>query len=395
MHIPPTPTIPPALQAWQVIVGGICGLILTIGLARFAYTPLLPLMQAQAGLSDVEGGWLASINYLGYMSGALLAAWIDDARLRQRLYSSGLVLSLIITALMGLSEHFWVWALSRYLGGLCGAAGMLLGSGLVLNWLMRHGRRPELGLHFTGLGLGIVVSALGAFAMTGLLLSWGQQWLGFAGLGLLFLWPAWVWRPPVPPALHGSHVAASTPSRRWMGLMTLMYFCAGWGFVISATFTVAIVERQPALAGQGPWAWALVGLAATPAVFLWDKLARRWGELKALLLAFALQTVAVLLPAWSASLGAALVGALLYGATFIGIVSLTLALVGRRAPNNPGKAMARLTLSYGLAQVCAPALTGVLVQASGSFRTALWITAAVLAVGMGLLLLLLREREVL
>jgi predicted MFS family arabinose efflux permease len=381
------------LQAWQVIAGGICGLVLTIGLARFAYTPLLPLMQAQAGLNDVAGGWLASINYLGYMSGALLAAWIDDARLRQRLYSVGLVLSLAITALMGLGDNFWVWALSRYLGGLCGAAGMLLGSGLVLNWLMRHGRRPELGLHFTGLGLGIVVSALGAFAMSGLLLSWAQQWFGFALIGLLFLLPAWAWRPPVPPAALGQHASPSLPSRRWLGLMTLMYFCAGWGFVISATFTVAIVERQPLLAGQGPWAWALVGLAATPAVFLWDKLARRWGELPALLLAFGLQTLSVLLPAWSSGLAAALAGAFLYGATFIGIVSLTLALVGRRAPNNPGKAMARLTLSYGLAQVCAPALAGAMAQASGSYRGALWITAAVLCLGMGLLLLLLREVE--
>ncbi|MCV2359420.1 YbfB/YjiJ family MFS transporter [Paucibacter sp. TC2R-5] len=391
MQSPSSLTTARPLQAWQVIVGGICGLILTIGLARFAYTPLLPLMQVQAGLSDVAGGWLASINYLGYMSGALLAAWIDDARLRQRLYSGGLILSLVVTALMGLSGNFWVWALSRYLGGLCGAAGMLLGSGLVLNWLMRHGRRPELGLHFTGLGLGIVVSALGAFVMSGLLMTWAQQWLGFASLGLLFLLPAWAWRPPVPPALTGTHAAPSAPSRRWMGLMTLMYFCAGWGFVISATFTVAIVERQPLLAGQGPWAWALVGLAATPAVFLWDKLARRWSELTALLLAFALQTLSVLLPAWSNSLGAALAGAFLYGATFIGIVSLTLALVGRRAPNNPGKAMARLTLSYGLAQVCAPALAGAMAQASGSYRGALWITAAVLFLGMGLLLLLLRE----
>lgn len=381
------------LQAWQVILGGICGLVLTIGLARFAYTPLLPLMQAQAGLSDVMGGWLASINYLGYMSGALLAAWIDDARLRQRLYSAGLVLSLLITALMGLSDNVWVWAISRYLGGLCGAAGMLLGSGLVLNWLMRHGRRPELGLHFTGLGLGIVVSALGAFVMAEWRLSWAAQWLGFAAAGLLFLLPAWAWRPPVPPAANAQAAAYRPPSRRWLGLMTLMYFCAGWGFVISATFTVAIVERQPALAGQGPWAWALVGLAATPAVFLWDKLARRWGELRALLLAFGLQTLSVLLPAWSNGLAAALTGAFLYGATFIGIVSLTLALVGRRSPSNPGKAMARLTLSYGLAQVGAPALAGAMAQASGSYRGALWITAAVLALGMGLLLMLLREPE--
>ena len=391
MHDTATTTTPRPLQAWQVSVGGICGLVLTIGLARFAYTPLLPLMQAQAGLSDVAGGWLAATNYMGYMSGALLAAWVDDARLRHRLYSAGLCLSLVITALMGVSQSMVLWALSRYLGGLCGAAGMLLGSGLVLNWLMRAGRRPELGLHFTGLGLGIVVSALGAMGMSRWGLNWALHWQGFAFLGLLFLIPAWAWRPPVPPAASAAAAASAAPARRWMGLMMASYFCAGWGFVISATFTVAIVERQPLLVGQGPWAWLLVGLAATPAVFLWDRVARRLGEVQALLIAFGLQVVSVMLPALSGSLGAALAGALLYGATFIGIVSLTLALVGRRSPGNPGKAMARLTLSYGVAQISAPALTGSMVQMSGSYHGALWLTALVLLLGCGLLLMLLRE----
>lgn len=375
------------LRAWQVIVGGICGLVLTIGLARFAYTPMLPLMQAQAGLTVPGGGWLAAINYAGYMSGALLAAWIDAAPLRRRLYGAGLWLSLAITALMGATTEPWLWALSRYLGGLCGAAGMLLGSGLVLNWLMLAGRRPELGLHFMGLGLGIVVSALGALAMTRLELDWARQWWGFALLGLAFLVPAWGWRPPVPraSARQSGQDLAPPPNRRWMALMVASYFCAGWGFVISATFTVAIVERQPLLAGQGPWAWLLVGLAAMPAVFLWDRVARRAGEIRALLLAFALQIVSVILPAAADGLAAALAGALLYGATFIGIVSLTLALVGRRSPDNPGKAMARLTLSYGVAQVGAPALAGALASAGGSYRGALWLTAIVLAIGMALL----------
>ncbi len=384
---------PHHLAPWQVITGGICGLVLTIGLARFAYTPLLPLMQAQAGLGDAAGGGLAAINYLGYMSGALLASWLDDARLRHRIYLAGLLLALLSTVLMGLTTHPLLWALSRYVGGLCGAAGMLFGSGLVLNWLMRAGRRPELGLHFIGLGLGIVVSALGAMALSAWHLDWAGHWLGLSAIGLLFLLPAWGWRPPVPPAVKPGHGDGAAPSRRWMGLMIACYFCAGWGFVISATFTVAIVERQPLLAGRGPLAWLLVGLAAMPAVFLWDRIARRIGELKALLLAFGLQTLSVVLPALSGSLVAALAGALLYGATFIGIVSLTLALVGRRSPANPGKAMARLTLSYGVAQITAPALAGSMAQASGSYQGALWLTAAVLLVGMGLLAALLKEPE--
>jgi MFS family permease len=378
-----------------VIAGGMCGLVLTIGLARFAFTPLLPLMQLQTGLTDAAAGGLAAINYAGYILGALAVAWIDDVRWRHRLYGWGLWMALLTTAAMALTSWMPAWGLSRFLGGLCGATGMLLGSGLVLGWLMRQGRRPELGLYFMGIGLGVVVSALGAWALSFWWTSWSSQWLAFALIGVIFFVPAWAWRPPVPdaPAPTTTGSAGPTVSRRWMLTMAGSYFAAGWGFVISATFTVAIVEREPALAGQGALAWALVGLAAMPAVFVWDRVARRWGDTRALLLAFGLQTAAIVLPALSGSLTAALLGAMGYGATFIGIVSLTLALVGRRAPQNPGKAMARLTLSYGAAQMVAPVVAGAMAQATGTFKGALWLTAAVMAAGMALLATLPEDKS--
>jgi MFS family permease len=238
-----------------------------------------------------------------------------------------------------------------------------------------------------GLGLGIVVSALGAWGLSQVWPTWSDQWLAFAALGLVFFVPAWKWRPPVPPQVVVAHdaVAGGLGSRRWTWTMLASYFAAGWGFVISATFTVAIVEREPALAGQGPLAWAMVGLAAMPAVFIWDLVARRVGDKRALLLAFGLQTLSVMLPAMSGELWAALAGAVGYGATFIGIVSMTLALVGRRAPNNPGKAMAKLTLSYGAAQMLAPVVAGYMAQTTGTFKGALWLTAGVMAAGMALL----------
>jgi predicted MFS family arabinose efflux permease len=376
------------LQPWQVIVSGICGLVLTIGLARFAYTPLLPSLQAQTGLNDANAGVLAAINYAGYMSGTIAVAWIDSVRLRHRLYSLGLWMAILTTASMAVSPSFEIWALSRFVGGLCGAAGMLLGSGLVLGWLMRNGQRPELGLHFVGIGLGIVVSAIGAWWLSLIWPDWDAQWFAFACIGLVFLWPAWVWRPPVPDELSTNSNTSNTPHiipTRWLWTMLVSYFSAGWGFVISATFTVAIVEREPLLAGQGHLAWAMVGLAAMPAVFIWDRIARLVGDKQALLIAFGLQTLSVLMPAASGSMFAAMVGAIGYGATFIGIVSLTLAMVGRLSPNNPGKAMARFTLGYGAAQMIAPVVAGYMAQSSGSFHGALWVTAAVMSLGMALL----------
>jgi predicted MFS family arabinose efflux permease len=382
------------LKAWQVSLGGICGLVLTLGLARFAYTPLLPSLQQQTGLSYSDAGLLASINYAGYMTGALIASVMDDPWWRHRLYSSGLWIAILMTAAMSLTPWLPAWMVWRFIGGLCGASGMLLGSGLVLGWLMQHGHRPELGIHFMGIGTGIVVTALGASFMLDVWQDWHAHWLVFAAIGLIFFIPAWAWRPPQPEHAHAaskSSAAIEVPSKRWWWTLILAYFAAGWGFVISATFTVAIVVHQPGLSSQGPLAWALVGCAAVPAVFLWDRIARKITELKALILAFGLQAIAVVLPALSDSLAAALLSAMGYGATFIGIVSLTLTLVGRMSPQNPGKAMAKLTLSYGAAQVIAPVVVGALVQYTERFDSSLWLTAGVLLIGFALLLTLLVE----
>lgn len=381
---------------FRVVVAGVCALILTIGLARFAYTPLLPIMREQAGLSHVAGGWLATINYAGYMSGALLAASTGDMHRKFTLYRWGLVVAVLSTLGMGLTQNVWWWAVWRFAGGLSGTAGMLLASGLVLNWLVRHQFRPELGLHFMGVGLGIVVSGLGVGLMVDWL-TWQQQWLGLGLLGLLFGVPAWCWLP-APATLaagttQGSAAPPAQPSQRWMGLMTAAYFCAGFGFAISATFTVAILAKLPLLAGQAHWVWVLVGLATAPACFGWDKVAHRIGHMAAIMWAFALQTVSLVLPLVSQNPALNVVGAVLFGATFIGIVSLTLTVVGRRFPANPAKAMARMTLSYGVAQIAAPAMTGYIADATGSYQGALLVTVMVMTAGVVLLGLLRREER--
>jgi predicted MFS family arabinose efflux permease len=171
----------------------------------------------------------------------------------------------------------------------------------------------------------------------------------------------------------------------WQRLMMAAYFCAGFGYVISATYTVAIVERLPVLAGRGSAVWVLVGLAALPSSFVWDRIAARLDPVRALLLAYALQLVSILLPALSGSGAINLFSAVLYGGTFVGIVSLTLTVVGRRHPANPAKAMARMTLSYGVAQIIAPAMTGTLAARTGSYALPLLVASGIMLAGMVLL----------
>lgn len=380
-------------ERYRVIFAGICALILTVGLARFAYTPLLPIMRDEAGLSYLAGGWLATLNYAGYMSGALLAASTGDLRTKFVLYRAGLVIAVASTAAMGLTDNLLIWAGLRFVAGFSSTAGLLLASGLVLNWLTRHGHRPELGLHFVGLGFGIAVSGVAVGAMVGSL-NWDEQWIGLGVLGVVFFLPAWSWLPA--PAAVQSTATTVAPvkaavTKRWMWLLIAAYFCAGFGFAISATFIVAILVQLPLLAGKGNWVWIIVGLAATPSSFLWDRIAHSMGQVRALMLAFGLQTVSVIVPVITNGAALNVIGAILFGATFVGIVSLTLTLIGRHFPANPAKAMARMTLSYGAAQIIAPAMAGYIATATGSYQGALVVTAIVMVGGMVFLYALMKE----
>ena len=330
-------------ERFKVLGAGIFSLILVLGVARFSYTPLLPLVQQQAGLGVAEAGWLAAINYAGYLSGALIASLISDLVLKDRLYRIGLVVAILSTALMGASTDITVWAISRFFAGLSSAAGMLLGTGLILNWLIRHNHRSELGIHFAGIGIGIAGCAVAVAAMTHWL-DWREQWLAFTAIGCLLLIPALRWLPPPDTSgltKSGQKMVDNPPSPLFMRIFMAAYFCAGVGYVVSATFIVAIVDHLPGLAGQGTLVFMAIGIAATPACFNWDLIARRTGDLNALILAAVLQIVGILLPVMVGGLLAAIFGALLFGGTFIGMVSLVLTMAGRYYPTRPAKMMGR------------------------------------------------------
>jgi len=367
-----------------VLLSGICALIVSMGVARFAYTPILPFMQDQTGMGDDLAGWLAGWNYFGYLSGVLLASRLKDLVLKDRLYRIGLVLAVVTTGMMAISSDALLWGVSRYLAGLSSAAGLLLGSGLILNWLIRHNKRSELGLHFTGVGLGIIVGAV-MVEMSAQHLDWQGQWVVLTLMAMMLVVPAWVWLPhpssgqPLQPH-HSAHIRE--PNKRWLWLLQAAYFCAGFGYVINATFTVVITEQQPALQGQGVLMWVLVGAAAAPATLVWDRVARRVGYITALKFAFLLQIVGILLPVFDDHLTAAVLSALLFGATFIGIVSLVLTMVGLLYPAHPAQIMAKLTLGYSVSQIVGPIIAGEAAEATGTFNGSLVLAGVLMVLGL-------------
>lgn len=367
----------------KVLSSGVFCLVLTFGIGRFAYTPLLPIMFEQTRLDEVLGGWLATINYMGYMLGAITASLVGNLVIKDRLYRFGLILAVVTTLMMGLGENIWLWGFSRFIAGFGSATGLLIGSGLMMNWLLRHHHRSEMGLHFGGIGLGIVVVAL-LLEWLGDALNWSELWLMFAVVGALLAIPAWRWLPK--PDTRGITISGATlkdnpPSKRFLRLMMAVYFCAGFGFVVSATFIVALVEQQPALQGKGEVAFLILGLAAMPACLIWDLLSRHFGILNSLLLAFFIHGVGIVLPALTDSLLFVLMSAVFYGFTFVGIVSIVLTMAGRFYPTKPANLMGKLTISYGVPQILAPTITGYIVSATGSYNDALLLATAFVGVG--------------
>jgi predicted MFS family arabinose efflux permease len=259
--------------------------------------------------------------------------------------------------------------------------------------MLRHGHQPELGLHFSGLGMGIALSAAFAIFMTGDY-NWAQQWYVFTIAGALLAIPAWLWLPK--PNANGALQSAKTlvdkpPNRNWMLILYAAYFCAGFGYVISATFLVTIVDQQETLQGNGNLVWLVTGIAASPACIIWDRVARKIGELHALMIAFGLNIIGILIPAipgFGESLTGVLISGLFFGATFIGIVSLMLTMVGKFYPTKPAKPMGKLTLSYGAAQILAPALSGTIAESTGNYNMPLILASMIMSFGIVLLVVL-------
>lgn len=377
----------------QILAGGISSLILTMGIARFTYTPALPRMQDALGLGDAAAGLLAAMNFAGYLSGALLASSLGNLRVKERLFRAGLILAVLCNALLPLTESMPAWSLLRYLSGLSSAAGMVLGTSLVLEHLTRQGVRQLIGVHFGGVGAGIVLTAL-ALGGADSPLDWRLTWWTSALLGALFILPAWLWVRGG--GETGQPQASQSVAWRELGrpflYLTGSYFFAGASFAVGTTFIIAVIQANPELAGLDQSAWLLLGLAAAPSCYLWVRWAARLGNLPSLLAAYLIQTLGLLLPLLGSGI-TTLAGGLCFGFTFMGIVAMVLSQAGHLARHNPARLMGLLVTSYGVGQISGPIVAGQLMAQNSNPQLALWLAAGLSAAGT-LLAIGTRERRV-
>ena len=390
-----------APNKFTVMFAGICAIILTMGIARYAFTPMIPYMQQQAGMTESLSGWLAGWSYIGYLVGLFIVWLMRDLKLKDYFYRYSLFIAVFSTAIMAMHDHSLIWYLSRFFAGISTAFGFMLGTGLVLKWLIHNHKQQEMGLHFAGIGLGIIVSALVVdFAADQATqyslandLGWRAQWLILAAAGFLLSIPAFLLMPL--PKSEEIQEASQTdrskePSDRWLLLLTIAYICAGFSNTVNITFTSLITEYIP-LKSEGTTMWLYVGLAAAPAPFIWDRIARKIGYLYSIRTAFAINIASNFLMTATSSYTAIMLSSLLFGFAFVGIVSLTLTIIGNKYRHRATQVMAQLTLGYCIAQILSPIIAGVIAEQSGSFNLALFAVSGIMVLGMVCLTIMNRE----
>ncbi len=364
-------------SAWLIALGGFLSLLLAMGVGRFAYTPLLPLMQQESGFgADIAGG-LAAINYAGYLLGALLCMLPAAALHRRQIFGLSLLTSVLTTAAMGLFANMAIWSLLRFLSGLASAGVLVLGSALVLDGLAHRGAGRLSGLLFSGVGAGIALSGLFVLLLAPHLAS-SALWLGLGLFCVPLAWLAWHWLADTAPA--AGTIRRSPPPfvmPPFLPWLTAAYFAGGLGYIVTGTFIVAIVQESSGNSAAALFTWILVGLAAAVSTMAWPLLALRLGELPALLLAYALQAFGILLPVLSANLFAAYAGALLFGGTFTSIVTIAMGIGRRLSPQHSALVLGLLTTAYGSGQMLGPWLAGLVAAETGSFRLPLLVAALV------------------
>lgn len=330
-----------------------------MGVGRFVYTPILPLMTGQAGLTAQAAGHLATANYVGYLVGAVattLSARLAHSALACRTSLVAIVVSL---AAMPTTTHAAVWLTARTVAGFASAVVFVVAVNTLLERLP-----AKAGWGFGGVGAGIATSA--ALVLVLPTDDWRTAWWAAAGLATVLGATGWSLHPRRTPTT--THTETHRAGRPRFLLLFTAYTLEGVGYIIAGTFLVAAVtEHSPGALGAG--VWLVVGVAVVPSAALWARLGARHGQPATLTVALALQAAGIAL-ACQGSSAASLVGALLFGGTFIGVSTLAVAegrLLGVRS------AVALLTVGYSVGQIAGPLLVAPLT--TDGYRPALVMSA--------------------
>lgn len=368
----------------SILLAGILSIVISLGIARFAFTSLLPSMLDDF-LGLTSAGILASLNFAGYLLGAIFTIFLKEINSKVKYFRLGLVLSVLTTFILATTTNEYVWLVARVIAGFGSALLFLIASSLVMLKLNLKEKTKAMGIHFSGIGFAIVISEL----ISQYILkteTWQEVWLTLSILAfVLSFYVVYI--------LSFEKVDVSLPKQKvsksifssYVVLLIVAYFTEGVGFVVQGTFLPDIINSLEGLEGYGNLAWLIVGFAGIPSSIIWMRLADKYNYLDIIMLAMGLQIFGMLIPTFSGNIYLNLLSGVFYGGTFIGLVALFMNLAGKLAKNNPVILMGSMTTAYGIGQVSAPLYSVWLNSYFGNYNSTLYVTASIVFLGIILL----------
>ncbi len=300
-----------------------------IGLSRFAYSPLIPVLIEENWFTPAQAGYLGAANLAGYLLGALVGQrvavkWNAENVLRGSML---LATAAFFASACPLSfGWFFVWRLAS---GLAGGTLMVLATPTVLPHVPAENRGLAAGLVFSGVGFGIILSGalIPALVAAGPMLTWCV----LGALSLAATACAWPWWPPeaqhaaktIDPQIAGGD---SQPfGKPELVTIYVIYGLVAVGLVPHMVFLVDFVARGLGRGlDTGGQYWVVFGLGALLGPVLAGGLADRIGFARALRWALALQTLCVGLLVFAESPFPLTVSSLFVGGAVSGTVPLVL-----------------------------------------------------------------------
>lgn len=338
-------------SAALAVAMGLAGLASAMGVGRFAFTPMLPLMQAAGVLDLPQGAWLAAVNYLGYLVGALACVVFPPPPLQATRW--GLVAVAVLTLAMGLPGGFVAWLLLRFGAGVASACVVVGVSAWVLTTLAALGRSSLAGVVFAGVGTGIAVAGLVGLAAALAGLAPAPTWLLLGSASALVA--AGVWRALPARSEAGAPsagVRSALGAAGWR--LVVCYGLFGFGYIVPATFLPAqarVLVADPALFG---WVWPAFGLAAALSTLAASALFREAPPRRLWAVSQAVMAAGLLVAALWPSLAGLLVCAVCVGGTFMVMTMAAMQEARRLAATGAPRLIAAMTAAFAAGQLIGP-----------------------------------------
>lgn len=381
MHAP-APFVPPV----RLAIAGMLSMAVAMGIGRFVYTPILPGMMAALGQTTSEAGFIAASNYAGYLVGALIAGGGWAQGWERALSLASLALSTALCLAMALTDEFAAFLAIRFAAGVASAFVMVFLSSIVFAGLAKLERSDLQWMHFGGVGVGIAASAsmVALLALGGF--GWQANWVGAAALSFAALAAVALL---LPRAQGQGGAATREPALVFSPALKRIvwaYGIFGFGYVVTATFLIAIVRENESGSALEAVVWLVTGLAVVPSVYLWSIAGRRWGLRPVFAVGCGVEAAGVMASVALGGMTGPLLGGILLGNTFVAITALGIQIGRNLAGPSPRKVLSVMTAAFGLGQIVGPVVAGIVADWTGGFFWPSALAALALAISAWLAL---------